>query len=591
MADASNSEHTPQTSVYTSAPTTTTLTRSTANVTPAARGASDDEAPVIGVAQDDTSHGRSPLFPAPKVRRRGRPPKTANSSRVNTERASRPYPVWRTSTAAMKPSSSVLTTETSSPTSLDLNTPPLMVFQCHQCLTIVGDSVAWLLAQRQLGLIVLQEVTDKVLTLEFLTTSEDQGWERCKFAPLACAKCDQILGRFYKDTPPEWTIMRGAFSLYHSALVVYQLGTPRGTPKRTGDGRVDPDAGSQRLQADLRSLRPPDLMSTDRRSSLSPPRSHASYIPSSYTVTRGSRSASPSLPPMTVPDKGSPAPLSSMTSSTTSPATTPSSFAKVSRPAQSSTSSPSLSAALAPSGRTTMLPSLTTTSSSSLTPNSGPPPASFSSGPMSYPSSTPSSVSGDKAESSRTDTDLEKVRFTLFLVTLRRLLIHIHYSPFFFLMQIRTLLMVMGERLMRLEQYLPVPPSSTSYPSSTSSSSSSSTATSATSAATAPPPSVPSIIDDRSVQRHPHAAWDELRQISPVSTYPCVDASARRNSTTMCYPEDTLRRWPPRRDGTRALSDTARRSLVLRPSPSWKSGAPPDNVNSRPFCPPDEPLL
>jgi len=40
-----------------------------------------------------------------------------------------------------------------------------------------------------------------VLTLEFLTTSEDQGWERCKFAPLACAKCDQILGRFYKDTP------------------------------------------------------------------------------------------------------------------------------------------------------------------------------------------------------------------------------------------------------------------------------------------------------------------------------------------------------------------------------------------------------
>ncbi|EDP42985.1 hypothetical protein MGL_2581 [Malassezia globosa CBS 7966] len=464
----------------------------------------------------------------------------------------------------MKPSSSVLTTETSSPTSLDLNTPPLMVFQCHQCLTIVGDSVAWLLAQRQLGLIVLQEVTDKVLTLEFLTTSEDQDWERCKFAPLACAKCDQILGRFYKDTPPEWTIMRGAFSLYHSALVVYQLGTPRGTPHRTGDGRVDSDAGSQRLQADPRSLRPPDLMSADRRSSLSPPRSHASYIPSSYTVTRGPRSASPSLPPMTVPDKGSPAPLSSMMSSTSSPATTPSSFAKVSRPAQSSTSSPSLSAALAPSGRTTMLPSLTTTSSSSLTPNSGPPPASFSSGPMSYPSSTPSSVSGDKAESSRTDTDLEKIR---------------------------TLLMGMGERLMRLEQYLPVPPSSTSYPSSTSSSSSSSTATSATSTATAPPPSVPSIIDDRSVQRHPHAAWDELRQISPVSTYPCVDASARRNSTTMCYPEDTLRRWPPRRDGSRSLSDTARRSLVLRPSPSWKSGAPPDDVNSRPFSPPDEPLL
>ena len=428
MADVSNSDHSPQTAVYTSAPTTTSLTRSAANVTPATRGASDDEALVIGVAQDVTSHGRSPLYPAPKVRRRGRPPKTANSSRVNTERASRPYPVWSTSSAAMKPSSSALTTATASPTTLDLNTPPLMVFQCHQCLTIVGDSVAWLLAQRQLGLIVLQEVTDKVMTLEFLTTSDDQDWERCKFAPLACAKCDQILGRFYKDTPPEWTIMRGAFSLYHSALVVYQLGTPRGTPSDTVGGRVDSDAGPQRLQADPRSLRPPDLMSADRRSSLSPPRSHASYIPSSYTVTRGHRSASPSLPPMTVPDKESPAPLSSMMSSTTTPAATPSSFAKVTRPAQSSTSSPTLSAAFAPSGRTTLLPSLTTTSSSSLTPNSGPTAASFSSGPMSYSSSTPSSVSGDKTESSRTDTDLEKVRFMLFLVTLRHLLIHIHYS-------------------------------------------------------------------------------------------------------------------------------------------------------------------
>ena len=76
------------------------------------------------------------------------------------------------------------------------------------------------MAQRQLGFIVLRDVTDKVVALEFHTMSDDIGWERYKFAPLACAHCDQVLGRMYKDTPPEWSTLRAAYCLSHSALPV-----------------------------------------------------------------------------------------------------------------------------------------------------------------------------------------------------------------------------------------------------------------------------------------------------------------------------------------------------------------------------------
>lgn len=161
----------------------------TASVTPATRPAED-----------------VPSAAPPKTRRRGRPPKAASTSRVPTIGAIPTPPVTRVNAS---------------------DAPPPMVFQCFQCLSIVGDSTSWLMAQRQLGLIVLRDVTDKVVALEFHTMSDDIGWERYKFAPLACAHCDQVLGRMYKDTPPEWAMLRSAYCLSHSALLVYQLGSTR----------------------------------------------------------------------------------------------------------------------------------------------------------------------------------------------------------------------------------------------------------------------------------------------------------------------------------------------------------------------------
>lgn len=167
----------------------TSMQRSVPSATPAVRPAED-----------------VPSAAPPKARRRGRPPKSTSTSRAPATASVPPPPATRV---------------------IASDTPPPMVFQCFQCLSIVGDSTSWIMAQRQLGFIVLRDVTDKVVALEFHTMSDDIGWERYKFAPLACAHCDQVLGRMYKDTPPEWSTLRAAYCLSHSALLVYQLGSTR----------------------------------------------------------------------------------------------------------------------------------------------------------------------------------------------------------------------------------------------------------------------------------------------------------------------------------------------------------------------------
>lgn len=100
-----------------------------------------------------------------------------------------------------------------------------MVFQCRHCLSILGDSFAWLTAQRSLSMIVLQDVTDRVDIQHAHPQSEEIDGEPSTFVPLICAKCLHTLGRMYQDTPPSLAHLRGAFSFHHDALVVYQLGS------------------------------------------------------------------------------------------------------------------------------------------------------------------------------------------------------------------------------------------------------------------------------------------------------------------------------------------------------------------------------
>lgn len=100
-----------------------------------------------------------------------------------------------------------------------------MVFQCRQCLTIIGDSFAWLTAQRALSMIVLKEATDRVTVQHAQLTTEDMDGEPATFVPLACAQCLQPLGRMYQHTPVPLEELRGAYSFHHDALVVYQLGS------------------------------------------------------------------------------------------------------------------------------------------------------------------------------------------------------------------------------------------------------------------------------------------------------------------------------------------------------------------------------
>lgn len=173
-------------------------------------------------------------------RKRGRPPKAVALARAEAAARAPSEPIWsvtpptfRASTPPFHDADTTLVptpparAEASNDTfSLAAeDAPPAMVFQCRQCLTIVGDSFAWLTAHRALSMIVLKEATDRVTVQHTQRTSEEIDGELSTFVPLACAQCLQPLGRMYQDTPIHLDELRGAYSFHHDALVVYQLGS------------------------------------------------------------------------------------------------------------------------------------------------------------------------------------------------------------------------------------------------------------------------------------------------------------------------------------------------------------------------------
>ncbi|WFD18892.1 hypothetical protein MCAP1_001105 [Malassezia caprae] len=189
---------------------------------------------------------QGPLLPAtPRratsgpPRKRGRPPKAVALARAEAARAP-PEPVWSVTPptfratpppapvdadATLVPSPPPVARPDDTLSLASQEVPPAMVFQCRRCLTIVGDSFAWLTAQRALSMIVLKEATDRVTVQHAQPTSEDMDGEPATFVPLTCAQCLQLLGRMYQHTPIPLEELRGAYSFHHDALVVYQLGS------------------------------------------------------------------------------------------------------------------------------------------------------------------------------------------------------------------------------------------------------------------------------------------------------------------------------------------------------------------------------
>ncbi|WFD33440.1 hypothetical protein MCUN1_000253 [Malassezia cuniculi] len=178
-------------------------------------------------------------------RKRGRPPKSASLGRAAS--LSSDHVPWSAST----PSTFIPSREQSVVSDDDLtarlvtppprprpiaplpaplrNAPtdsvPALVFQCAECLTIVGDSYAWIMAHKELSLIVLSRTTDKVAVLSELVTAEEDLCHGSTYTRLRCANCSRDLGRRFQSTPATLDALRGVFSFHVDAVIVYQLGS------------------------------------------------------------------------------------------------------------------------------------------------------------------------------------------------------------------------------------------------------------------------------------------------------------------------------------------------------------------------------
>lgn len=223
-----------------------------------------DSTPLYIMSSTPRRRGRPPLAQGEsraranysgQPRKRGRPPKS-----VSMARASASVP-WSASTpvsfASREPSVASdddITARLQTPPPAPIaplpaalrGTPsdiPALVFQCSGCMTIVGDSYAWVMAHKELSLIVLAQATDKVAVPDDLVACQEELCRGSTYLRLCCASCGRELGRKFQSTPPALDALRGAFSFYVDAVTVYQLGsTHAGGQPSTVPARQSPEA-------------------------------------------------------------------------------------------------------------------------------------------------------------------------------------------------------------------------------------------------------------------------------------------------------------------------------------------------------------
>ncbi|XP_031567475.1 protein Mis18-alpha-like [Actinia tenebrosa] len=104
-----------------------------------------------------------------------------------------------------------------------------LVFQCTGCLSILGDSFAWVCADPNLRTVSLSAVTHGVHIatedgMEISTEGDDLG---STFIPLQCTACQAKIGRIYKTTPRKLDMIRDIYTLDCSSIKSYQLGSQK----------------------------------------------------------------------------------------------------------------------------------------------------------------------------------------------------------------------------------------------------------------------------------------------------------------------------------------------------------------------------
>ncbi|OWF47568.1 Protein Mis18-alpha [Mizuhopecten yessoensis] len=89
-----------------------------------------------------------------------------------------------------------------------------VVFQCSQCNSIVGDSLAWTGSNEILRTISLKYVSKKVEVKDRLITSKTGTDLGSTYNTLQCEVCKGDLGRMYRTTPGNLDHMRQVYTLY-----------------------------------------------------------------------------------------------------------------------------------------------------------------------------------------------------------------------------------------------------------------------------------------------------------------------------------------------------------------------------------------
>eukprot|EP01134_Creolimax_fragrantissima_P000503 CFRG0503T1 len=106
------------------------------------------------------------------------------------------------------------------------------VYQCLKCLSILGDSYAYMGITDVLNIITLSAVTDNVVVGEDLSTSGESADLGSTYSPLICNTCGELLGSVYRTTPVALDSLRDQYSFLMPKLKSYTLGR---TSRNLGD--------------------------------------------------------------------------------------------------------------------------------------------------------------------------------------------------------------------------------------------------------------------------------------------------------------------------------------------------------------------
>ena len=137
---------------------------------------------------------------------------------------------------------------------------PLLVFQCRQCRTVLGDSLSMVSNDGDLRLVCLSAASSVYVADKEPRTSASAKDAGSTFFHVHCAGCQSVVGCVYRTTPRALDDLRDMVSLNADAITSYALGshtvevegTRRAVYVRVPEGDGAEGDGQQREERDAR---------------------------------------------------------------------------------------------------------------------------------------------------------------------------------------------------------------------------------------------------------------------------------------------------------------------------------------------------